>query len=276
MKTHSIDEGLLQRLAQGMVALARNPDAAVYRSLADILLQLGRQDEALEMTSAGTARFPADAGLHLLEGDLLLEAKDFRGALASAEKSLQLYPDNIQGLWLAARLHRHLGQTDQAIAAASQLVEIKPDHLEARNFLAALGVDPKTIGRTPAQDEAARKKQTITTATLAEIYVKQGYLNKAIQVYREILGVDPSNAQLLKRLRDLETQLAAPAVGAEESEPASDSSSLVAQGAGEEPARRAVTSPQAPASFPERGEDRVLDVFQGWLDAIRQRRSHVH
>ena len=55
----------------------------------------------------------------------------------------------------------------------------------------------------------------ITTHTIAELYIKQGYPEKAMDIYKAILELDPVNEQAMQKLAALES----PAVEALQSEP---------------------------------------------------------
>lgn len=54
----------------------------------------------------------------------------------------------------------------------------------------------------------------ITTNTIAELYIKQGYLDKALDIYRAILEIDPANAAASTKIKEVEAMMA----GAEVSE----------------------------------------------------------
>lgn len=54
-------------------------------------------------------------------------------------------------------------------------------------------------------DVGDASKDPLTTATLAEIYVSQGFLERAIAIYQDLLVLDPGNAGLRSRLAELES-----------------------------------------------------------------------
>ena len=53
-------------------------------------------------------------------------------------------------------------------------------------------------------EDAEDERQRITTPTLAEIYTIQGLTQKAIETYRELLELDPSNDFIRRKLEELE------------------------------------------------------------------------
>ena len=48
----------------------------------------------------------------------------------------------------------------------------------------------------------------ITTNTIAELYIKQGYLDKALDIYRAILEIDPANAAASTKIKEVEAMMA--------------------------------------------------------------------
>jgi tetratricopeptide (TPR) repeat protein len=47
----------------------------------------------------------------------------------------------------------------------------------------------------------------ITTNTIAELYIKQGYLDKALDIYRAILEIDPANAAASTKVKEVEAMM---------------------------------------------------------------------
>ena len=252
MSTRSMEKSWFQDLARNLVALAGRPDdESAFEKLAEKLIEVECKAEALELTRAGLSRMPRGTGLSLLEARLLSEEGDAQGAWNAVGRLLEIDPQNTRGLWLKARLGRRLEKKDEAIQAARILLRLVPDHQEARVLLSEMAPEAEEEDKVAVKEGAATGRRTITTATLAEIYVKQGYLNKAVHVYRELLEAEPENERLAQRLKELELQIAGPA-----------------------PTSPTEPSEPAPPELPR--EEKLLNVFESWLTAIRQRRSHVH
>ena len=47
------------------------------------------------------------------------------------------------------------------------------------------------------------QRDSMSTNTLAELYVRQGFVERAIDVYRRILAVEPHNTEAKRRLQEL-------------------------------------------------------------------------
>lgn len=266
MSTRSMEERWFQDLARNLVSLVREPeDEAPFSAVAENLLEIDQSQEALQVTRAGLSRAPRSRALSLLEARILNETGDKQGAWNALGRLLEIEPQDRQGLWLKAQIGRQLGKKPEAIEAARALLHIVPDHEEAKALLAELAPQQREEKEPVAAEKGAGTRRTITTATMAEIYVKQGYLNKAVHVYRELLAADPESNRIQKRLQELEGQVGAPAPP-EQQQPQAQQQSVV------EPAQPPVQQESATIS----SEQKLLNVFESWLTAIRQRRSHVH
>jgi len=113
----------------------------------------------------------------------------------------------------------------------------------------------------PRVEQAASDKQgapdPLTTATLAELYVSQGFIDKALKIYRELLGAHPSNQQYRLRcaeileMKELQQQV-------------------------QHPAPPAATETAPAARVKSQGpQDDVEAELQSWLENIRRRRNGV-
>jgi len=129
------------------------------------------------------------------------------------------------------------------------------------------------------EDDAGGGDDALHTNTLAELYLRQGLVDKAVEVYRSMLRVDPDNQKAARRLADL-----AP-VGASSAAPARPRTAPVfvrpAPAADDRespaapilPATGAVgqeTGPAARAVEPvPRKRDERIDRLERWLDRMR-------
>lgn len=102
-------------------------------------------------------------------------------------------------------------------------------------------------------EQAPAGRDPLKTGTLAELYVSQGFTDKALAIYRDILADEPGNATVAARIAELESPQSAGAVVMSVDE-----------------------LPDAVAALPVQGtaDDRtVLPVLEGWLKNIRRIRE---
>ena len=110
--------------------------------------------------------------------------------------------------------------------------------------------------------EPPAKHDPLSTVTLAELYVQQGFIMKALEIYRSILSEDPGNQDVLARLTELDSKSEAdkPPVGAIKFvEEVSFNQAMQAQEFSKPPAQG-----QA---------EQAVSVLEEWLDNIRRMKA---
>jgi len=98
---------------------------------------------------------------------------------------------------------------------------------------------------------ASEQKNEITTHTIANLYIKQGYIEKALDIYRAILVLDPGNEVARKKLEALQSGGGAP----------------------QDEAGTAVTT-DAPRGV-SGGIEAQISELEGWLNTIRRMKRGV-
>jgi tetratricopeptide (TPR) repeat protein len=94
------------------------------------------------------------------------------------------------------------------------------------------------------------------TATVADLYVRQGYLDKARNIYQELLQAHPDDETFRERIAYVDKLLA-------EQPSLTDSDSASSM-------RLGVEHPQSPDSQRD-----VVAILQKWLKTIQSRREYV-
>jgi hypothetical protein len=125
-------------------------------------------------------------------------------------------------------------------------------------------VEPAPVASPPTEE--------ITTEALADLYVKQGFYEKGIAIYRRLLANDPTNQALFKKLDetvDLARLLTEGPQLKTNTKPGAEASPPSAAPPPEAPQ----TSPPAEtAPGGERDQQKVLKIqrLQSWLDSIKK------
>ena len=96
----------------------------------------------------------------------------------------------------------------------------------------------------------AENSNDITTNTIADLYIKQGYYDKALDIYRTILEIEPSNEGASAKIKEIEAMVA----GSQENE--------------REPEEVPVETPSGPIAV----ESQVARL-ESWLSTIQEMRG---
>ncbi len=70
--------------------------------------------------------------------------------------------------------------------------------------------EPEIAETEANQVQPETGREELTTVTMAELYLKQGYPEKALNVYQDILASDPDNLEIQKRIEELSGQTKPP------------------------------------------------------------------
>jgi tetratricopeptide (TPR) repeat protein len=70
-----------------------------------------------------------------------------------------------------------------------------------------IGLDHKADSVAPSAQELQEEKDPLTTVTLAELYLEQGYPKRALNIYRELAETDPENMDLKNRILELKKEI---------------------------------------------------------------------
>lgn len=274
---------LIGKIGSYLQIVTKDPRSTAFVPLAEAYRQIGLLDDALEAARLGTRSLPHFSPGFSTLGRVLGQMGRIDEAMGAFAKALSIDRQSQAALVGLARLHLVRGERDQARKILTEAAEFHPRDENVRNMLVALDlarpwdklkqeqpVTPEPEPAAPRQPEPQRESASIFTATLAEIYIKQGLTDKAIGVYQEILRQDPDNPAVRQRLNDLLAagDAAGQAVSVSADEPREGVAAV-------KPAEPAV-APRPEFSQPEPRHKVLLATFERWLAGIQQRREHVH
>ncbi len=248
------DAALQAKIARYVDILAKDPHSTVFVTLSDAYRQLGKLDEAFEIAEKGVQGLPWFSPGHVVLGQVLMARGDASAALGCFNQALTLDGESLAAFKGLAAIYFQKGQVDLARQILERAQQIHPGNSSLRHMMSRLS----TVVETPmaaesklVEDEDEQSPEApIATTTIAELFVKQGLLSQACQVYRDILQADPANGQVRNKLTELERRM---------------SSGVAAEGADNQE-----------FSDTTAGAGEPLATLQRWLAAIRLRREHVH
>jgi tetratricopeptide (TPR) repeat protein len=206
-----LQEGLateaLQMARQGV---AKHPGyLAGQRALAMACSASGLHDESRSILEQVTAAMPEDTAAQEMLASLYVDAGDKASAIRAYATLLDFRPDDAQS---RARLEE-LQQTGAGMSLPSRTMtleenidedvyELSEDDIYYEDEEEELEPVP-----SPAGDVSSPvHHDPLSTLTLAELYEQQGFVAKALDIYRSILTEDPANAQLQAKISQLEQQ----------------------------------------------------------------------
>lgn len=270
---------LIGKISSYLQIVSKDPHSTAFVPLAEAYRQIGLLDDALEAARLGTTMLPNFSPGFATLGRILGQMGRLDEAMSAFARALNIDRQSESALIGLARLHLARGEREMARKILLQAAEYHPQDEMIENMLVALDLprpwmeaeiadveEPAEVAvpvvETPSPVESTALEATvepaggepIPTATLAEIYAKQGLTDQAAKVYEEILRLEPGNAAAARRLAELRGGPQTDTPPAVEATPVD-------------------VVPRTPP--PPREPLQPLAVFEQWLRAIQIRRAHV-
>ena len=260
---------LIGKIGSYLQIVAKDPCSTAFVPLAEAYRQVGLMDDALEAARLGTSMLPHFSPGFSTMGRILGQMGRIDEAMSAYARALSLDRQSQAALVGLARLHLIRAERDQARKILKQAEEFHPEDEKITDMLTALDLprpwdeikqapqiqEPIAANESSSDEDA----EPIPTATLAEIYVKQGLNDKAVKIYQEILEQNPENESVRERLLELEGLSVQPEESAVQVDE-NDASDVIAI----ESEEQAMPQDNSP-----------LAVMLRWLDVIKQGRANV-
>jgi len=255
---------LKEAISVCLEGLSRNPNLdAVRVTLGRAYLESGQSMEARDTLQEVFSRLPD----HHLAGKLLAEARkrlgDLDGAAATCREILRHYPrDREVEALLASVEPRPAGAAVPAPPSSRQPGAQEGNSDPSPDYLPEDVASAGPVSNRPPRDPVPEARPTgdaLQTNTLADLYLKQGLVNRALEVYRGMLRLEPGHEPLRRRIQDLESRGAAAAL---------PQGSAVAPAPVPQGTRAVGASERPSGGEPMPARDAIARLGR-WLDAIR-------
>ncbi|HVZ79619.1 MAG TPA: tetratricopeptide repeat protein [bacterium] len=202
---------LSPEIAELKKKLEENPDSLVFAPLADNYRKSGQLDEALSICKRGLEKHPNYTSARVVLGRVFQDQGKTDEAQTEFKKVLDSDPENIQAHSLLGSLFIQKGEHQAAIEEFQKVLTLNPDDEQVQESLrqaiekaASQQKNPKADKKeTAAIEKKTGTKDSTASVTIAELYLKQGHFDKAIEVYQELLGNDPQNLMLRQKLAEV-------------------------------------------------------------------------
>lgn len=132
---------------------------------------------ASAMGSSSDGNLGAKANPDYAQGEKLIKAKDYKGAIPLFEKVAASEPKNADAFNYLGYAWRHLGDNDKAMAQYQKALEINPDHRGANEYLGQLYL---ILSDLPKAEERLAKLDKLCTFGCEEY----SELKKAVTAYK--------------------------------------------------------------------------------------------
>lgn len=275
---------LIGKIGSYLQIFTKDPSSTAFVPLAEAYRQIGLLDDALEATRLGTTMLPHFSPGFSTMGRILGQMGRIDEAMTAYSRALSMDRQSTAALVGMARLYLVRGERDLARRILRQAAEFHPDDEKITDMLIALDLprpwaeikQASQIQQQIPRREAAIEEpvEPIPTATLAEIYVKQGLLDKAINILQDILKQNPDNDTARQRIKQLQESAGVEADKAVNQQVFSAATPVVSQPVTDaqelKPTSAISTVPQSSSD-----DHSPLTVLMRWLTAIKQGRANV-
>jgi putative PEP-CTERM system TPR-repeat lipoprotein len=161
-------------------ALPDNRDVQIKAS--QLLILVGRFEDAKARTTALLAKNPKDVDALLLRANALAALKDPSGAIEEVEEALRVEPTESRALVSLGAIRMQSGQKGEAEAAFKQAITLQPGSVEARiayaNFLWSTA-QPTDAEREIKQALTLQPRHLLANRMLAALYQATNRLGEA-------------------------------------------------------------------------------------------------
>ncbi len=181
--------------------LNKDPKARVYAPLAEAYRKSGNIDKAIEVSKKGLSLYPDYLSCRVTLGRAYYDKGMYEEAKSELLKVVEVIPDNLMAQRLLGNIYKMEGDIENAIKSYEMVILQNPGDKEIAEEIEALKREKFK------EPERKREKREINTETLAEIYIKQGYLKRAFDIYKELYLSDPQNKAIKSKLLELKRMI---------------------------------------------------------------------
>lgn len=196
MTLHFNEAELLAQIKELSAQLESDPAALAFVPLATCYQALGLPHAALDAVRRGLEYHPQHLAGQLALADLLSRNGDYDEAVSAFDRVLLQNANHEAALLGLINLELHHSHYERAATVLERLAEYFPHHPDYPHLKKQLS----ELRCSVAEEE---EDLALVTVTIAELYLKQGFKEKAIHAYRALLKQQPDDPLLQQRLQSL-------------------------------------------------------------------------
>ncbi|MCK4691027.1 MAG: tetratricopeptide repeat protein, partial [Desulfuromonadales bacterium] len=216
MTEQNQQSSLLGKIAAYTEILARDPKSTIFVSLGESYRKMGMLDDARQVIEKGLTLFPDFSPAHIVLGRILCQQGEYVESEAAFQKALDSDNESLAALVGFSRLLILLGRAEHARELLLKARPLSPADPIINKLLLSLPeeslntedqvavVTEEQVPTTEEISEESSEKPLLASSTLAELYLKQGLSQQALDMYHQLSAEDPNNLVLRRKIRDLE------------------------------------------------------------------------
>jgi len=185
----------------------RGPDSRLFAPLADAYRKEGDVDKAIEILEKGLKRLPQYASAHVILGKCYYDKGATERAKGEFRRVLELDGENMVALKFMGDILLAEDRRPEASEYYRRILVVDPMNEEVARTLKEMEASfvGKEIDLHDAKAVRDERPRELATMTLAGIYAAQGYYNKALRIYSEVLEREPGNREAKEMVAKLES-----------------------------------------------------------------------
>jgi len=275
---------MLGKIAAYTEILIKDPGSTIFVSLAETYRKMGLFDDALQILAKGFEKHADFFPAFIVLGRIYCQQGEFEKSVEAFVKALEFDSDNLSALVGFARVRILREEPEEARQLLLQARALSPaDPIINKLLLSLPPVSSKVdeqIEQGPAEKSTSVGSTPLISATLAELYLKQGLADEAVRIYRELSALSPEDLSLRRKIKELEAFSGTPSSEIVAGSEISDLTVVPRSGDEGETASEVVSDSEFDQlnDFESEPTDRdsfVLETLNRWLDNIGQRRRNV-
>lgn len=184
----------------------RARDSRLFAPLADAYRKNGDIDKAIEVLERGLERMPQYASAHVILAKCYYDKGATERAKAEFRRVLELDAENLVALKFMGDILLAEDKRPEAAECYRKLLAVDPTNAGVARALKEMEASfvVKEIDLADERKTRDERPRELATMTLAGIYAAQGYYNKALRIYRDVLDREPANTEAKEMVAKLE------------------------------------------------------------------------
>lgn len=185
----------------------RARDSRLFAPLADAYRKSGDVDKAIEILDRGLEKMPHYASAHVILGKCYYDKGATERAKAEFLRVLELDGENLVALKFMGDISLAEDKRSEAAEFYRRILSIDATNTEVARALKEMEASfvVKEIDLADGRSMRDERPRELATMTLAGIYAAQGYYNKALRIYHDVLDREPGNMEAKEMVAKLET-----------------------------------------------------------------------